>query len=537
MDVWAFAPMAIVVGILGALAAAFAILAGKRKRSRIGWLILGLGTPFVFADRHFAFSSAEIGMIPFGLLALLYALPMKVGKSEMPSFASEPASPPKAGSDDEIIVKESPRSRARARLARTILANALAAVAAVPVGAMGGGLLAAALELVGGSGARAYLGTPSRIFAIIVVGCWVFYELRLKLLSLFGLDQQALPSVPRVKRSSGERMRSLLRAGGTPLKVVSGALAVASIFALIVWTDSWWVLEDLSGGSITVGSAPVSEEAATSEWDKAASVTKEADRLRDGGQAEEALALYDKAIAESDEYGPAYYGKGLALLKLKDYEEARDWYRKTTERFPRSGVAWWGLGYSEESLSHFSSAIQHYKKSLEYQIEIPLDGAQELTAILRGEEQQDEPTMLEAAAQASSSMIANIKRRIELLDYVDVTQSTREGAYEADSRFVEELSNPNPNRERSIAVAAGVRMDIGVARNLIAKTKVPPHFENSHRKEMAGYDQVVRGLDLFLEALGQGDKDKFDQGLALYEAGSLMLDESSRMFEGELSNY
>ena len=76
-----------------------------------------------------------------------------------------------------------------------------------------------------------------------------------------------------------------------------------------------------------------------------------ADLLREIGQSEEALALYDVAIGIRPSYAPAHFNKGVALHALGRLEDAMISYRKAHEDGP------WQAGfYRIASLKKFTSA-------------------------------------------------------------------------------------------------------------------------------------------------------------------------------------
>jgi tetratricopeptide (TPR) repeat protein len=84
------------------------------------------------------------------------------------------------------------------------------------------------------------------------------------------------------------------------------------------------------------------------------------DLLRDSGQSEEALGLYDVALGIKPGYAPAHFNKGVALHALGRMEDAMICYRKAHEVGP------WQAGfYRIASLKKFTSAedpdIEHLK--------------------------------------------------------------------------------------------------------------------------------------------------------------------------------
>ena len=60
------------------------------------------------------------------------------------------------------------------------------------------------------------------------------------------------------------------------------------------------------------------------------------------------------------------YGQGLALHKLKQYEQAITAYEIAIDLKPYYGEAWYGLGNSLFNLNRFEYALQAYDKALEY---------------------------------------------------------------------------------------------------------------------------------------------------------------------------
>ncbi len=83
------------------------------------------------------------------------------------------------------------------------------------------------------------------------------------------------------------------------------------------------------------------------------------------GRREDALRLFDEALAEDSAFWHAYNGKGLTLASLNRYDEAITSYRQGLILNPRSGEIHNNLGTSLRCLGRAAEALPHYRQAIE----------------------------------------------------------------------------------------------------------------------------------------------------------------------------
>ena len=83
------------------------------------------------------------------------------------------------------------------------------------------------------------------------------------------------------------------------------------------------------------------------------------------GQSEDALRLYDEALAADPAYWHVYNGKGLTLASLNRFDEAIASYRRGLDFNPRSGEMYNNLGTSLRCLGRAAEALPYYRQAME----------------------------------------------------------------------------------------------------------------------------------------------------------------------------
>jgi tetratricopeptide (TPR) repeat protein len=81
---------------------------------------------------------------------------------------------------------------------------------------------------------------------------------------------------------------------------------------------------------------------------------------------EEAIIYYDRTIAATPTYYPAYIQKATLLINNKDYNAALDVLTKTIAIKPDIGKAYFLRALCYENTNNFSSAIKDYTDAIKY---------------------------------------------------------------------------------------------------------------------------------------------------------------------------
>jgi len=134
------------------------------------------------------------------------------------------------------------------RILRGALINGVSLVIAIPVGIVGGVVLAYVLEIFGGGSAAWEIGRPSGIVASLVVAVVVFRWIRNFLYSRFPV--YAGPDTDRLARSSLATAAGALLSAPLAVKVGGVVAAVALVLLGVTMTGAWWIVEDLTGGTV-----------------------------------------------------------------------------------------------------------------------------------------------------------------------------------------------------------------------------------------------------------------------------------------------
>jgi lipoprotein NlpI len=78
------------------------------------------------------------------------------------------------------------------------------------------------------------------------------------------------------------------------------------------------------------------------------------------GETEKALEFFDKALAIDNYYLPAWNDKGVVLMELKDYHEARDCFRRVIVLDPDDNLAYYNKGYVELILEDYKDSVETF---------------------------------------------------------------------------------------------------------------------------------------------------------------------------------
>jgi Flp pilus assembly protein TadD len=84
------------------------------------------------------------------------------------------------------------------------------------------------------------------------------------------------------------------------------------------------------------------------------------------GRAEEALGLYERALALDPEHAGAHNNLGLALVELGRLEEAEERFRRAVELDPASADAWHNLGLVAARRGRHDEAARHQREALRH---------------------------------------------------------------------------------------------------------------------------------------------------------------------------
>lgn len=87
------------------------------------------------------------------------------------------------------------------------------------------------------------------------------------------------------------------------------------------------------------------------------------------GKVEKAIEFFDKALDFDDEYFPAWNNKGIALLELKEYQNALDCFEQVIRLNALDTMVWYNKGYVlllldkyDESINAFEHFCSTYSK-------------------------------------------------------------------------------------------------------------------------------------------------------------------------------
>ena len=86
--------------------------------------------------------------------------------------------------------------------------------------------------------------------------------------------------------------------------------------------------------------------------------------LAGAGQAERSLSLYGRAIQEDPENGEHYFAKGVLLLNLQRWDEARRLFSDGLQRSPQSHAGYFYLGKIDHKQGKIEDAKAHFQEAI-----------------------------------------------------------------------------------------------------------------------------------------------------------------------------
>jgi len=132
-------------------------------------------------------------------------------------------------------------------------------------------------------------------------------------------------------------------------------------------TKKGWV--ELTAGedeTISVQLEPIDpKEAQTIEGSDEVALIKQSTNLQNNGKHLEAIKILNKAIELDPKYALAYFSRGYAYDKLKQYIKAIQSYDKAIELNPKDAWAYAHRGNAHYNLEQYVKAIQSFDKAIE----------------------------------------------------------------------------------------------------------------------------------------------------------------------------
>ncbi|QNP30369.1 tetratricopeptide repeat protein [Cylindrospermopsis curvispora] len=97
---------------------------------------------------------------------------------------------------------------------------------------------------------------------------------------------------------------------------------------------------------------------------KVANLLSQGNGFLNTGRYEEALQLYNQAIAIQKDNIPSWVNRGNALLSLKRHQEALKSYDQAIALRPNKNEAWYNRGNALSALDRYEEAIRSYNESI-----------------------------------------------------------------------------------------------------------------------------------------------------------------------------
>lgn len=82
------------------------------------------------------------------------------------------------------------------------------------------------------------------------------------------------------------------------------------------------------------------------------------------GKAEQALALYERAIKQAPQQPDVYFSKGILLVNLKHFEEAETVFKQGIEKDQDSPLGYYYLGRVQAETGQADKAVQQFEKAI-----------------------------------------------------------------------------------------------------------------------------------------------------------------------------
>ena len=107
------------------------------------------------------------------------------------------------------------------------------------------------------------------------------------------------------------------------------------------------------------------ERVAESDVRQASILTKMAGVYAGAGRTDDALKLYDRAVALEPDGSEAYFSRGVLLINVKRYEEAEESFRRGSELAQGNPVGEYYLGRIGAETNRPEVAIRHFQRAIE----------------------------------------------------------------------------------------------------------------------------------------------------------------------------
>jgi tetratricopeptide (TPR) repeat protein len=110
---------------------------------------------------------------------------------------------------------------------------------------------------------------------------------------------------------------------------------------------------------------PISASGQTPSYSPAnsESLSAAAEAAKNAGEAEQAIGLYRRALAENPRWAKGWESLGILLAERKEYVQAREAFQCLVKVQPRSGDAWALLGICEFRMREYDLAVEHMEKA------------------------------------------------------------------------------------------------------------------------------------------------------------------------------
>lgn len=197
------------------------------------------------------------------------------------------------------------------------------------------------------------------------------------------------------------------------------------------------------------------------------------------GNAAQALMYYDQALQADPGFAGAYYGKWNVLVKQSTYVEAQDVATQATKKFPTSRVAWFELGFAQESLNELPAAVASYAKSLQ----LPQD----------------------ATATGTPIDDAAVRKRLDLVRYVVAITAPRQAIAGAIAQVDTALQGTTLDKAAvSTATSrATTILDANIA--TLEQVQPPAYFADFNASMLSGYRDLKTACAALATAAASSD--------------------------------
>lgn len=368
---------------------------------------------------------------------------------------------------------------------------------ALPIAWFLGPLVAKLVDLLAGPNGG-YAGPASAIVASAVVAAGIFSYIRV---STHNLGRSDTPSSHTDVNEVWGIMRTWEK-GGVLL------VAVAIVLIVVSRTGAGWIIEDLSGGAITVQDLPGSGGSAA-DWDKANQLVADGEIAEDEGRTDDALALYSEALRVAPGNTMGWGSKNSLLAGEGRYKEALATAEGWTKQLPKNDWAWVAKGYALEGLGRYQEAIEAYEKAQSVAAEYPnVLSSASATAKKR-----------QAVCQATLDNPSIAAEKAYFLAMTDVIVHIRE----VNQQGADFLDATTPAESTRLLAD----YESGLDDSILEATAVeaPPSMRALHSQLIEGLSTMKRGVSGLMTALDVLDSAAMEKSAATLDAGSAMLED------------